>query len=290
MAAFSKIPYNTLMKYVRATKAGTTMTPKRRGRRPTMPTSCEEDLVAWIGGMQRDGHPPERYAILVKANQLARMIDPSLSLTSGWYHRFRNRHPQLTKRCAQVISHARNHVDLDGVQRLYESLSATILEHALTPDRIFNMDETAFISRKKSNAVIALKGSQNRFNLFKGGGVPKSYLQANWLERRFVIRSEILRLPSQTKTKKSTRKTIDVGGRVLTLALLWELDKTKKDRQEAKSRMDAMVAERKKKRGAALVVSAVVSRWARVAATMDLKPLPNGQVKANRKNAVEVVV
>ncbi|RHX99831.1 hypothetical protein DYB25_011133 [Aphanomyces astaci] len=129
-----------------------------------------------------------------------------------------------------------------------------------------------------------------RFNLFKGGGVPKSYLQANWLERRFVIRSEILRLPSQAKTKKSTRKTIDVGGRILTLALLWELDKTKKDRQEAKSRMDAMVAERKKKRGAALVVSAVVSRWARVAATMDLKPLPNGQVKANRKNAVEVVV
>ncbi|RHY24924.1 hypothetical protein DYB25_011076 [Aphanomyces astaci] len=49
-------------------------------------------------------------------------------------------------------------------------------------------------------------------------------------------------------------------GEFLTLAHLWELDKTKQQRQEAKGLKDALVAKRKKKRGAALELSAAATK------------------------------
>ncbi|KAF0711074.1 hypothetical protein AaE_012276 [Aphanomyces astaci] len=162
VAQDTRIPYNTLMKAVRARKAGVMTLRQRPGPKTVLPKTCEEDLVAWIGAMQQDGHPPDRQAVLVKATQLLRKVDPSqAALTSGWYKRFRQRHPKLTRRMAQVISHARNYVDLAAVERLFETMSETIAKNGLTADRIFNMDETAFASRKKGSTVIALKGSQN---------------------------------------------------------------------------------------------------------------------------------
>ncbi|ETV79288.1 hypothetical protein H257_07341 [Aphanomyces astaci] len=241
------------MKAVRETKAGTFKVPFRRGPKPCLPQSCETDLVAWIGAMQQDGYPVDRQDILVNANQLVRRLDASLAVGAGWFKRFRERHPQLKNRVAQVISHARNAVTMEGVNMLFDSMSDAITNHALTPDHIFNMDETAFASRKKSKSVVALKGSQNvwakteqmikRYNLFKNCGVPKSFVEALWIERQIVVRSEALYLPTKAK-KKSTRKRIDVGGRILTLALLHNMDKTKAERQEAAKRKKALLVKR----------------------------------------------
>ncbi|RHY82535.1 hypothetical protein DYB26_007507, partial [Aphanomyces astaci] len=101
------------MKAVRETKAGTIKVPLRRGPKPCLPQSCEKDLVAWIGAMQQDGYPVDRQDILVKANQLVRRLDASLAVGAGWFKRFRERHPQLKNRVAQVISHARNAVTME---------------------------------------------------------------------------------------------------------------------------------------------------------------------------------
>ncbi|KAF0708480.1 hypothetical protein AaE_013195 [Aphanomyces astaci] len=156
------IPYNTLMLHVRAEKAGKDRARQRPGPKPALPTSCEDDLVAWIAAMQGDGYPLDRQAIMIKASQLVRKIDPfHQRLSSGWFKRFRQRHPILTRRMAQVISHARNAVDPAGVERLHKTLAETISKNGITAERIFNMDETAFTSRKKGSSVIALKGSQN---------------------------------------------------------------------------------------------------------------------------------
>ncbi|KAF0710033.1 hypothetical protein AaE_012687 [Aphanomyces astaci] len=484
VARDTQIPYNTLMNNVRATKAGKTR--KRMGPPTALPDTCELDLVAWIGAMQRDGYPPDRQAIMVKATQLLRKIDATrTTLSSGWYKRFRNRFPMLTKRVAQVISHARNSVDEQGVTRLFGSITKTIAENKITADRIYNMDETAFVSRKKSGTVIAMKGSQNvwaktvtpsfhlsivacvsasgsifpplflfpgetvekvlsaecsvpkatistspkgfmnedvfaswikhfssnitvsrpvllifdglashysqqmvelctslqiillclpsnathlfqpldvavfgpyktairkaiveemvndetgalhtisraaalriasaawkdrilpanavagfkatglwplskvqmmkRFNLFKEGGVPKSYLEAFWIERREALRSEMLRLPAKSKKKTSGRKTIDVGGRILTVELLSEIDKSKEDRQAASMQKAALQKKRGKrgKNGKRITLSKVALKWAAIAATYGLKPLPSGQIRSIDNGDNEVVV
>ncbi|RHY77439.1 hypothetical protein DYB38_007342 [Aphanomyces astaci] len=115
------------MKAVRARKAGVMTLRQRPGPKTVLPKTCEEDLVAWIGAMQQDGHPPDRQAVLVKATQLLRKVDPAqAALTSGWYKRFRQRHPKLTRRMAQVISHTRNYVDLAAVERLFETIILTL--------------------------------------------------------------------------------------------------------------------------------------------------------------------
>ncbi|RHY87991.1 hypothetical protein DYB35_009515 [Aphanomyces astaci] len=54
-----------------------------------------------------------------------------------------------------VISSARNSIDEAGVALLFDSMSEAMKEHNFTADRIFNMDETSFTSRRKSKDVVA---------------------------------------------------------------------------------------------------------------------------------------
>ncbi|RHZ01097.1 hypothetical protein DYB35_012383 [Aphanomyces astaci] len=132
------------MRRVRLIKAGKEVVVQRRGPKPTLAKSCEEDLVAWISGMQSRGYPTSRYTILVKANQILRHFGPSW-FPDGWL----------------VISSARNSIDEAGVALLFDSMGEAMKEHSFTADRIFNMDETSFASRRKSKDVVALKGSRN---------------------------------------------------------------------------------------------------------------------------------
>ncbi|RHY19172.1 hypothetical protein DYB25_007048 [Aphanomyces astaci] len=257
VAARAMIPYKTLMKTVREAKAGTIKAPLRRGPKPRLPPTCEADLVAWIVAMQQDGYPVDRQVIVVKANQLLRRLDPSLAVTAGWYRRFRARHLELANRVAQVISHARNAVTMDGVNLLFDSMVEIIKAHDLSPDRIFNMDETAFASRKKSKSVVALKGSQN--------------VWAKTVASNFHL--SIVACAS---------------GRILTLALLKDMDKTKAERHEAAKRKNALLLKRGK-RGSKLTMSPTGKKWARLAAKLGLVPLPNGETTRSVSN-VEVVV
>ncbi|RHY10653.1 hypothetical protein DYB36_004381 [Aphanomyces astaci] len=257
VAARAMIPYKTLMKTVRKDKAGTIKAPLRRGPKPRLPPTCEADLVAWIVAMQQDGYPVDRQVIVVKANQLLRRLDPSLAVTAGWYRRFRARHLELANRVAQVISHARNAVTMDGVNLLFDSMVEIIKAHDLSPDRIFNMDETAFASRKKSKSVVALKGSQN--------------VWAKTVASNFHL--SIVACAS---------------GRILTLALLKDMDKTKAERHEAAKRKNALLLKRGK-RGSKLTMSPTGKKWARLAAKLGLVPLPNGETTRSVSN-VEVVV
>ncbi|KAF0755829.1 hypothetical protein AaE_004841 [Aphanomyces astaci] len=81
--------------------------------------------------------------------------------------------------------------------------------------------------------VLSLEKMLGRLKLFKDGGLPPSQTPQVNFERRAVIRKAVLTLPAHGKMR-STRKTIDVGGRILTLAFLREIDKTKAEQAEAR--------------------------------------------------------
>ena len=82
-------------------------------------------------------------------------------LSDGWYFRFMKRHPDLAPRQAQVVSRARNEVEADDMDRLFNSLLKVIIELRLDGSRLFNMDETPFESQRKSRKVIAERGAPN---------------------------------------------------------------------------------------------------------------------------------
>ncbi|KAF0704479.1 hypothetical protein As57867_007227, partial [Aphanomyces stellatus] len=161
VSAATKIPRQTLQRETRLVRLGIVKEPKRPGPKPILPSNAEADLVSWIAAMQRDGHPVNQYEIMRTANRMVQALDPNASLTSGWYYRFLGRNPVLSQRMAQTISRARNEVDDESVERLYNSMKELMAKYQFLPDRIFNMDETAFNSRKKSHNVVVIKGSPN---------------------------------------------------------------------------------------------------------------------------------
>ncbi|KAG3087401.1 hypothetical protein PI125_g18659 [Phytophthora idaei] len=166
VARTSPIPLRTLFakaKAVRVSEEGDSMVqvvvkPTRRGPKPA--------LVEWIAAMQRVGLPQGRAGILRKANELYRLLGPYRTrgvgkshLTSGWYYRFRDRHPLLTTRMAQPISRVCNTVTGHGVWILFGTMAKLVIEHKLSTAKFFNMDETSFMPTKKT--VVAIKGSTN---------------------------------------------------------------------------------------------------------------------------------
>ncbi|KAG2890316.1 hypothetical protein PC114_g17522 [Phytophthora cactorum] len=172
VARTSPIPLRTLFakaKAARVSEEGDSMVqvvvkPTRRGPKPALPAFMEADLVEWIAAMQRVGLPQGRAGILRKANELYQLLGAYRTrsvgkshLPSGWYYRFRDRHPLLTTKMVQPISRVRNTITGHGVW----TMTKLVIEHKLTAARFFNMDETSFMPAKKTKTVVAIKGSTN---------------------------------------------------------------------------------------------------------------------------------
>lgn len=68
---------------------------------------------------------------------------------------------------------------------------------------------------------LSLPNLTKRWELYQRGGVKGNLGKVSWLTTRQVIRSEVLTLPPKvTPTIKRKRKTIDVGGRLVTREFL----------------------------------------------------------------------
>ncbi|RHY14749.1 hypothetical protein DYB36_013747 [Aphanomyces astaci] len=120
-------------------------------------------------------------------------------------------------------------------------------EHNLTLDRMFNMDETAFETRRKSKKVVALKGSPNVW----AKTVATNFHLSVWIGHQATIRSELLLLPSKGR-RRTGQKKIDVGGCVLTFSVLADVETTKEVQIAAvkqKKLLQAKRAKKKAKRG-----------------------------------------
>lgn len=154
------ISYSTLMKYVALVKSKQEIVIHRRGPKPVLSEPAELCIYEWIVGMQSMGCPVEPDDILTKANAVAATLNRA-RVGAGWYRRFLSRHPQLAVRTAQVISRARNEASLIGVMTLCWTMAKVVIENGLDVQRVFNVDETAFLTRNKSRRVVAVKGSKN---------------------------------------------------------------------------------------------------------------------------------
>ena len=125
----------------------------------------EQDLYQWIIGIQQQGFPVSREMILVKGNEILQTLYGNLrstgSIGRGWLDRFMNRHPSLCLRSAQIIKPSRNKAPIEGLKIFFNEILKYQIERKLSPDRIFNMDETRFAQKDKSRNVIAMSGSKN---------------------------------------------------------------------------------------------------------------------------------
>ncbi|OQR99141.1 hypothetical protein ACHHYP_07226 [Achlya hypogyna] len=131
--------------------------PRRPGPKPAIPLFIENDFANWVGTRQAKGHPRTHLETLIRANLVTRLLQGK-SLTRHWMRRLMQRHPELSDRTSQTISRAYNVVSAEDMDVFHATLASCSDELNLSPNRLFNMDETAFDSRKKDQKVVVLRG------------------------------------------------------------------------------------------------------------------------------------
>jgi hypothetical protein len=138
---------------------------KSPGPPPILSVEIEDDLKAWIVGMQCQEFPVSRDAILIKGNKLFQSMfgrTPQVgSLKCGWLSRFMEQPPILCLQTAQIVKHVRAEASEEGLKIFFWELSKHSIERKITSDRVFNMDETGFCQNSKTKKVVAVHGSKN---------------------------------------------------------------------------------------------------------------------------------
>ncbi|KAI9980172.1 hypothetical protein PInf_026608 [Phytophthora infestans] len=154
--------------------------------------------------MQRQLVTMQLWEVIEAANKIHHKIQGNLrsvkDLTSGWYNRLIGRHPELSMRALEFLSRARNDVDSVAVPDMFNTLMKLVIEHNLDSSLAWNMDETSFISKHQSGAVLAVRGSANVWTAASETTLHLSVVAA--------ISDEGLR-------KESFQKTIDASSKSL---------------------------------------------------------------------------
>lgn len=146
---------------------------KRSGPSTVLDAAEEEDIVQWIFDRAKMGLP-------VSKDDLIDAVETYLSSTNKpnpfianrpgrhWYEGFKRRHPDLTIRTPQHLSHKRADVTQEDLQDWFEEqknyLSCKNLLD-ISPTRVFNCDETNVALCPKSNKILTKKGSLTAYKI-----------------------------------------------------------------------------------------------------------------------------
>jgi hypothetical protein len=165
VVASSNVSRNTIKRRLAEIKAGMPRQLARPGPRPLLPEACEADLVTWIAAMQRAKLPVQPWEVMAAANDLNRTVNgatrTTTPLTHGWYARFMARHPEFSLRTSQPLSRARAVADAAVYCSLFHRVVKAVIELKLDSTRVFNVDETSFVSKYQSKPVVAVRGSSS---------------------------------------------------------------------------------------------------------------------------------
>ena len=128
--------------------------------------SCqeEEELVNFLIGCSNIGYAHTKAQVLSLVQQVVTAKGLKVQVTHGWWDSFRRRHPNITLRTAELVSHSRG---LSGhpevLMRYFDLLEQTLKENDLLsePSLIYNIDETGLPLDPKHPMVVAKKGQKH---------------------------------------------------------------------------------------------------------------------------------
>lgn len=131
-----------------------------------MPPEVEEDLVRHVlqlekmfYGLTRQGLMKLAYEIAEKNKLKTRFNQETKSAGKEWYTGFIKRHPILSLRTPEATSLARAAgFNKTVVHAFFDIFETIIQENKITPDRLFNADETSHTVVQKPQKVIAQRG------------------------------------------------------------------------------------------------------------------------------------
>lgn len=131
----------------------------------------EEELVHFLLGCASIGYGRTRKEIISLVQQIVNKKGSNATVTLGWLESFRRRHPEISLRTPEPISHTRAACSSDEVLRKYfELLGHTLEDNDLLrkPCQIFNTDETGMPLDPSHPLIAAGKGQQHPQGLTSG--------------------------------------------------------------------------------------------------------------------------
>jgi hypothetical protein len=117
----------------------------------------EKALIWWIETLDNLGAPPTTQQIVKNANLMLSKEDPEAAVGKNWVYRFLKRlPPQFSRIIQKPIDLERSASAHYGIiERWFLELSTTLKTLNITPNNMWNVDETGFIiGRGKQEAVV----------------------------------------------------------------------------------------------------------------------------------------
>lgn len=140
----------------------------RKGPSTVLTQEEEDDLVTWILYNAAHGEPVSKRKLLDCVKKYVISKNRKTPFTNGrpgkhWYQSFMKRHPNLSERVAQSLTKARASVCEQDIRTWFSKIKENHeKKHLLNipPERIFNLDESAFQIVPSDNVVLAEKGAK----------------------------------------------------------------------------------------------------------------------------------
>ncbi|XP_055707136.1 uncharacterized protein LOC129804094 isoform X4 [Phlebotomus papatasi] len=138
------------------------------GRPATLSKEQENELVMWIQGCADGWHPIGKEQILDSVKLICKIYKIPNQFANGrpgdvWFRQFLKRHPELNVRKPKSYSLAKAVVTAEDLTEWFQKCRKYFTEHDLltiSPDRVFNCDESAFFLTPEDGNVLARKGSR----------------------------------------------------------------------------------------------------------------------------------
>ena len=136
----------------------------KQGPKPYLTTEEEEELASFLVRCARIGYPHTRQQVIGIVQNVVNSKNMDVVITSGWWERFRQRHPYLTLRTAVPLSYVRAMAsDSDSIDRYYDLLEETLKSNDIynDPTHIFNCDETGMPLNPKPLKIVGEVGAKS---------------------------------------------------------------------------------------------------------------------------------
>lgn len=144
----------------------------KKGPKTVLTTEEEDELQNWIIHCAEAGFPINKTQLLDHVQKYLSAIKRQNKFTDNrpgkeWYSLFMKRHPDLSVRVAQNLTTSRMVEEKDIRLWFYKVEKYLSDKNCLDcePDRIFNLDESAFQLVPKDNTVITKKGSKSVYQI-----------------------------------------------------------------------------------------------------------------------------
>ncbi|CAK1579786.1 unnamed protein product [Parnassius mnemosyne] len=161
------VPRVTLLNKIK----GKTPIKRKMGRNCYMTEEIEKMLVTWAKAMVKQGFPIGKDNLQDSVKKIVDDLNLETPFKNGrpgkrWYSSFLKRHPDLITRHPQNLTTSRASVTTSQLKNWFEEVNIYLNDNNYRdilnePQRIFNMDETAFFLNPKGNKVLAPKGEKS---------------------------------------------------------------------------------------------------------------------------------